>query len=137
VAFRHVELYSNQPASNGGYQPLETLTKSEAELGEKYESSKYVGSEASQSGGITFPFVDIGNKVIVVGAGYSPALLSGLSRAQIASDLDDPSNPVTQAIIANANYLTAGICAVTGAQPSSVCTSKGVTEAAKAMKLSL
>ncbi len=138
LAFKHAELYTNQPAANGnGYQPLEKLTSAEAALAQKYESSKYVGAAASTSGGITFPFVDIGNKIVVVGAGYSPSLLTGLSRAQIASDLHDASNPVTQAIIANANYLSAGMCAATGGQPGSVCTSKGVTEAAKALKLQI
>ena len=138
LVFKHAELYTNQLAASGnGYQPLDKITSAEGALAQKYESSKYVGAAASTSGGITFPFVDIGNKMVAVGAGYSPSLLTGLSRAQIASDLHDPTNPVTQAIIANANYLSAGICAATGGQPGSVCTSKGVTEAAKALKLQI
>jgi hypothetical protein len=42
---------------------------------------------------------------------------------------------VTQAIIASANYLSAGTCAIDGQQPASVCTSKGVTAASKSLKL--
>ncbi len=55
---------------------------------------------------------------------------------EIAAGLSDPKNPVTQAIIASANYLVAGTCSITKQQPASVCTSKGVMAAAKALKLS-
>ena len=42
---------------------------------------------------------------------------------------------MTQAIVATANYITAGICASTKNQPTNVCQSSGVQAAAKALKL--
>ena len=62
--------------------------------------------------------------------------MNGLTREQIASGLSDPTNPVTQAIVATSNYISASICKITGGQPANVCTSKGVQAAAKAMKIS-
>jgi hypothetical protein len=43
---------------------------------------------------------------------------------------------VTQAIVASANYITAGICAASKGAPASVCSSPGVEAATKALKLS-
>jgi hypothetical protein len=76
----------------------------------------------------TLPFIDIGNRVLVEGAdiGFSPGTLQGVSMAQIASDLSDPTNPVAQAIVGAANELTAAICATTDQRPASVCRSSGV-----------
>jgi hypothetical protein len=48
-------------------------------------------------------------------------VLQGLSWSQIASDLSDPNSNVTQAIVGNANILTAAICTATNNQPQSVC----------------
>lgn len=129
VAFKGVERYNDK------YQPLEKPTPAEVALVSKYDTGKYISSLSSTTSSGSIPFVDIGNAVLVAGASYSPAVLTGLTRGQIASNLHNPNNPVTQAIIATANYLTAGICSTTGGQPASVCTSKGVTAAAKAMKL--
>jgi hypothetical protein len=44
-----------------------------------------------------------------------------MSWAQIAATLTDPTSKVAQPIIGNANWLTAGICKLTGDQPGSVC----------------
>ena len=38
--------------------------------------------------------------------------------------------------MASANYLTAAVCAIDNNQPSTVCSSKGVMAASKALKLS-
>lgn len=139
LAFKHVESQSNQLAANGTtYKTLETPTAAELNLVKKYDTGKYITAlRSSNSAGGSIPFINIGNKMLVSGANYSPAILSGLSRAQIASDLHNPNNPVTQAIITTSNYLSAGICASNGSKPASVCTSKGVTDAAKALKLKL
>jgi NAD(P)H-hydrate repair Nnr-like enzyme with NAD(P)H-hydrate epimerase domain len=61
--------------------------------------------------------------------------LTGLTRSAIATGLSDPTSPVTDAIIASANYQTAAICSLTKDLPSNVCTSSGVKAAAKVMKL--
>jgi len=127
LALKTVEYYSNQPAPGGGYDPLEPLDKTESNLVTKYDSTKYFPSTTGGS----FPFINIGNKALVAGASYSPAILQGLSRNDIASGLSDPTNPVTQAIVSTSNYLSAATCHTNGMQPSSVCQSKGVTEAAK------
>jgi hypothetical protein len=62
-----------------------------------------------------------------------------LSQSTIAAALghaDQSDQPVGRAIVASANYLTAGICAVTGQLPTAVCTSKGVRAADQALDLS-
>jgi 6,7-dimethyl-8-ribityllumazine synthase len=74
--------------------------------------------------------------VLFSGATYSPQLLAGLTQAEIASHLTDPTNSVTQAVIGTANIVSASVCAGTKQQPAAVCTSKGVQAAAKALKLS-
>jgi hypothetical protein len=137
VAFQHVEAYTNKPSSSGSYTALQKPTKAQLRLVDKYDTTKYISSLSSSSQDGSIPFIDFGNKVLQAGASYSPSILAGLTRSQIAADLHNPKNPVSQAIIATANYLSAAVCATDGGQPSSVCTSKGVTEAAKAMKLSI
>ena len=64
-----------------------------------------------------------------MGSSFSPSVLDGLSQSQIAADLAFPTNPVTQAILASANEITAGICTVTGERPAAVCSARGVAAA--------
>jgi hypothetical protein len=135
LTFSGVEQYSTVPTSNG-YANLQDPTKAEQAILEKYSSSKYLGAGASSSGGISFPFVNIGNVLLFSGASYTPGILQGQSWSQIAGNLTDASNPATQAIVATANYMSAGICASTKGNPGSVCKSPGVVAAAKALKLS-
>ena len=54
----------------------------------------------------------------------------------LTSGLTDAKNPIAQVIVAGANYFSASVCDIDGQMPASVCTSKGVTAAAKALKLS-
>ena len=82
-----------------------------------------------------FPFINLGNETFVIGAPWDPINLAGLSRSEIASSLSDPTSVTTQAIVALANYLSAGICSMTKGDPGSVCQSSGVQAAAKALKL--
>jgi hypothetical protein len=118
---------------------LRTPTTSEQKLVTKYDVAKYTGGSSTASGSI--PFIDVGNKVLTGGASYVPSALSPgttpLTWADIAGGLNDPSNPVTKAIISTANYLSASVCSIDGGKPASVCKGKGVTEAAKAMGLKL
>jgi thiol-disulfide isomerase/thioredoxin len=82
-----------------------------------------------------FPFLTIGNKYVAGIPGWlDPQLLQGLSRSQIAETLTQPTNPLGSAVDADANYLTAAICSVDGMQPSSVCSSSGVTKALAQLK---
>ena len=132
--FKPDEYLSNQVDAAGNWTVLQKPTPAELALVEKYDSSTYFPDTLSE-GESGFPFIDFGNKILEDFI-FSPAILASLSRSEIASGLTDPKNPITQAIIASANYLSASVCSIDGQQPASVCTSSGVTAAAKAMKLS-
>jgi hypothetical protein len=135
ITFSGIEQYSNVPTATAGvYTTLQNPTSEELAVLTKYSSSKF-NPNATTSGGISFPFIDIGNVALFSGASFSPAVLANLSWTDIAGGLSDPTNPATQAIVATANYMTAAICASTKGAPASVCTSPGVQAAAKALKL--
>jgi thiol-disulfide isomerase/thioredoxin len=70
--------------------------------------------------GDSYPFIDIGNRVIAAST-YSPQVLQGLTWSQIAADLHNPSSPVAKGAVGSANLFTAAICSITGNQPGSVC----------------
>jgi hypothetical protein len=134
VALHAVERYSSVPDPATGYwRILEPLSATDRALLSTYDQPRYL--PGVPPGGLSVPFVDIGNKVFVPSAGYSPSILQGLTRRQIAGGLTDPSNPVTRAILSTANYLSASICSVDGQQPMAVCTSRGVSAAAQALHL--
>ena len=119
LTFTPVENLSNIPdPSTGGYTTLETPTPAQQALVAKFDAPPYVPPDFS--GGI--PFIDFGNKYAIFGASYSPGLLAGLSWSQIAADLSNPNSPVAIGIDGTANYITAAICAMTGNQPASACT---------------
>jgi hypothetical protein len=121
VALRTREYFGTQKLPNGHYAVLQRLTPAETSLYNSYTSSRYFPADP---GG--FPFVDFGDRVVVSSSSYDPYVLHGLSREQIATDLSDPTNPVTQDIIATANYLSAATCLMDGDRPTAVCQSPGV-----------
>jgi thiol-disulfide isomerase/thioredoxin len=98
---------------------LQTPTKAQNALLDKYDAPPYVST--SDSGSI--PFVDFGNRYLIIGASYSPQTLSGLTWSKIATDIQTPDNAVAKAIDGTANYITAGLCKLTGDAPANVCTS--------------
>jgi thiol-disulfide isomerase/thioredoxin len=113
LTFTPVETQTNIPdKANGFYTPLQTLTPAQQALLNKYDA-------ASQG---AIPFIDFGNKYMISGASYSPAVLAGLSWSKIAADLHDPNTAVAKAVNGTANYITAAICKMTGNQPASACT---------------
>jgi Domain of unknown function (DUF929) len=113
VNFTPVELNTNIPdKTTGFYTTLQTPTAAQQALLNKYD--------AANQGAI--PFIDYGNKFLSVGASYNPALLSGLTWAQIASDLHNPTSPVAKSVLGVANYATAAVCVLTHDQPASACT---------------
>ncbi|HZM53456.1 MAG TPA: DUF929 family protein, partial [Acidimicrobiales bacterium] len=133
LAFSGVEAVSNVPTASY-YTTLEKPSKEEQKILATYDTPQYIpGATAGQVG---FPFININNLALISGPSYSPGSLAGLSWTDIAGGLNDPANPVTQAIVATANYMSAAICAGTKGQPGSVCSSPGVQAAAKALKLS-
>jgi hypothetical protein len=78
-----------------------------------------------------FPFIDVANRFIgVLPTWDDPSALAGRSRAEIAAAVRNPASSIGATIDAVANYLTAGICAVDGGKPGSVCGSSGVRAAA-------
>ncbi len=112
LTFTPVELYTNIPdPSNGAYTTLQTPTSAQVALIDKYDGPGDI------------PFIDFGNKYVIVGASYDPGVLAGLTWSQIAADLHNPDSPVAKAVLGTANYITAAICSLTGDQPASACTS--------------
>jgi thiol-disulfide isomerase/thioredoxin len=118
LTFTSVEMQTNIPdASNGSYTTLQTPTAAQNTLIDKLDAAPYT----TEAGAI--PFIDFGGKDLIIGASYTPQVLSGLSWSTIATDLSNPSSPVAQAVDGTANYITAAICKMTGNQPASACTS--------------
>jgi Domain of unknown function (DUF929) len=126
LALQTNEHYSDQNLTGASYSVLQVPTSSQAKLVRAFTKAP-----------ASFPLVDVGNRYVVTGqSSYSPTILSGLSFSQIGDDLDQPSDPVTQAILASANYLSATVCEITSQRPLSVCASKAVVAAGKKMDLS-
>jgi hypothetical protein len=115
VDLQTVERYSALNPTGASYMSLQKPTPRQAASVAVYDTST-----------TTFPLLDIANHYVLVGASYSPAVLGGLSQAQIAADLAIPASPVTQTIVASANEITAAICTVTGQRPAAVCSAHGV-----------
>ena len=95
VSFTGVEQTTNQPNSSGtGYTPLDTLSKADAAIVNKFDAPPYVSKSSSGS----IPFVNFGGMWLVSGASYDPAVLKGLTHAQIAAAMHDPTSDVAKAI---------------------------------------
>ncbi len=100
-----VTLRTTELADNVGH-PLQAQTPLDTRLIDTYDVPPYVNS-ADQSGAV--PFLDIGNRYILAGAQYNPQVLAGLSAAQIAGQLRNPSSPVAKAIDGSAKVIIAAI----------------------------
>ena len=127
LTFSGVETQSNKQVG-GQYAPLDKLSAADQRTFDTYNKPPFI---ANSTGGI--PFIDIGGQYVSSGASFSPDLLKGKTRAQIATAIGDPSSTIGKAVVGNANVLTAAICKVTGNQPSNVCTSAGVKAGAAAL----
>jgi thiol-disulfide isomerase/thioredoxin len=114
IDFSHTELLDRNQNT------LETPTSQVESIFTKYDTPPYT----TQAQG--FPFVDIGGLYVLYSTSYDPALLKGLTWDQIANKLKDPNDPVTKAIVGNANIMTAATCIATGDQPASVCSSSTI-----------
>ena len=98
-------LRTTELADNAG-RPLQPQTALDTRLIDAFDVPPYVNS-ADQSGAV--PFLDIANKYVLAGAQYNPQVLAGLSAAQIASQLSNPSSPVARAIDGSAQVIVAAI----------------------------
>ncbi len=115
VDFAPVEVNGNALASSGdSYVPLQQMSADQQKNFEQYNSA---GS---------FPYVNMGNQYIGIGASYDPTILLDSSQKPyswqiIASSLSNTKSQIAQGILGTANYLTAGICGLTNQQPANVC----------------
>jgi hypothetical protein len=98
-------LRTTELTDNAGHQ-LQPLSALGRQLIDRYDVPPYVNS-ADQSGAV--PFLDIGNRYVLAGAQYDPQVLAGLSAAQIAAQLRNPSSPVAQAIDGSAKAIITAI----------------------------
>jgi len=122
--FQPVEWYSTIPtARQGVYKTLQVPTNAQMALFTKYDAPPYVQSSSAAG---SFPFMDIGNKYLVIGAQYVPSNLANLTWTQIASEIRDASSPVAKEIDGTANSITAAICKVVPNAPAAVCNSSAV-----------
>jgi hypothetical protein len=128
LSFTGVETTTNQP-SNGGYEPLDTLTPADDKVFATYNKPPYVSGQ-----GGSIPFVDLGGSFVSSGASFTPQLLAGKTHEQIAAALSDPSSAVAKAVDGAANSYTAALCTLTRGKPGSVCGSSGVKAAAGTIK---
>jgi hypothetical protein len=117
LALQTVELYGNRPV-NGSYPPLQRPTAQQNALIQKYDPKG------------TIPFIYMGS-YLQTDASYNPQILSGMSMQQVAHAMRDTNTDQSIAILGTANQITAALCAQTGGQPANVCSTPGVTAAAK------
>jgi hypothetical protein len=123
VMFTGVEMQTNKPAAGGGYTRLQEPTAEERGLLDQFDRAPYTTSPGA------IPFIDVGNRFVVIGASFGPGLLQGLSMVQIAGELANPSSDVGRAVLGSANLLTAAICEATGDLPATVCSSPAAVQA--------
>ncbi|HEY2508392.1 MAG TPA: DUF929 family protein [Streptosporangiaceae bacterium] len=121
IDFQPVEWYSDKAVS-GGYSVLQTPNSAQSALFTKYDAAPYI--QAADKG--SFPFLDIGNQYLAIGAQYIPSNLAKLSWAQVASDIRNPNSTVAKDVDGAANSITAGICKIAKNAPASVCNSAAV-----------
>lgn len=125
INFVPVEVKGNEPDPSGqSYVDLQRLSAEQQQIFTKYNASQ------------SFPFVDIGNQYVAVGASYDPTILldSSLNSWQnIANALSDPHSTASKAILGTANYMTAAICNLTNQQPGSVCASPTIQGIARTL----
>ncbi len=100
--------------------PLQNTTAAQQALWTKYDPPPT---------GPGFPFIDFGNQYIIKLPNYDPGVLAGMTWAQVAAALHDPSSPAAQGADGAANLITAAICKMTKGQPGNVCTAPGVVKA--------
>ena len=117
LGLQTVELYGNRPVG-GSYPRLETPTAQQDALIHKYDPKG------------TIPFIYLGS-YLQTDASYNPQILAGMTMPQVATAMRDTNTDQSIAILGTANQITAALCAQTGGQPGNVCSTPGVTAAAK------
>ncbi|MGH7668461.1 MAG: DUF929 family protein [Gemmatimonadaceae bacterium] len=128
IDFQSVELQGAEPIG-GRYPTLETPTPDQERLLRTYDGPPYM--DKASAGGI--PFMLVGGRYMWSGSPFNPGLLAGQTHAELAAALPTASGSAAQAILANANEITAAICAVDGHQPAAVCSGAPIPQAVKAL----
>jgi hypothetical protein len=109
------------------FTPVENETVSHAPLQNTTSAQQATWVKYSPPNQLGYPFIDFGNKFLINGPQFDPAVLAGLTWAQVAQQMRDPSSKVAQGVLGAANYITAAICKITGNAPASVCSAPAVT----------
>jgi len=120
VSFVPVEETTNYRVGNSASQSVPYVTLQTPSAAEQAVLDTYDPGD----GGNPIPFIDVGGTYVQIAnlAPYGPQQLAGMTWAQVAAALRDPSSAVAQSLDGSANYLTAEICTLTGNQPASACT---------------
>ena len=109
LKFTSVETYTNKPSGNY-YGKLETPSANQQAIW-----------TAAQGSNLTFPFIDMGGKLLLTTSQYPSSILEGKSFNDVLSSVGDNSNTVGADIDASAAVLTRYFCGLTNSQPSDVC----------------
>lgn len=138
VTFVAVEAYGQSPSDvvPAGFPVLHPPSAAVLTLLRRYDSPG--PGQANGADAAVLPFIDVGNRVLFVGAGigFSPGVLRGDSMTQVAASMADPANPEGRAVIGAADAIAAAICAATGGKPALVCSSPGVRAGAVRLGIS-
>ncbi|MGH3276416.1 MAG: DUF929 family protein [Streptosporangiaceae bacterium] len=109
------------------FTPVENETISHAPLQSTTAAQQAIWVKYSPPNQLGYPFIDFGNKYLINGPIFDPAVLAGLSWQQVSQQMRDPSSKVAQGVLGAANYITAIICKITSNAPASVCSAPAVT----------
>mgnify|MGYP003589785073 CR=1 FL=1 len=127
VTFRKATFSSDTVAFTG----VETSDRMGQPLDKPTAEDTAIFQQYAPGGGIPFIYYGSG---FANSAPYDGAFLAGKKAEDIAAQLQDPNSETSKAVLGGANVMTAQICKETGGKPATVCTSAGVTAAAKTLK---
>ena len=118
LVFLGDEMFNNHGPSAAGYPALQAPDALETMLLSKYDTPPYV--PAGDSGGI--PFIYLAGRFVLIGPQWLTSQLSRVSWAEAASTLTSGTSALSKQAEAAAGFLVGDICAITRAEPASVCT---------------
>src|SRR5262249_10181130 len=110
LAFQGVELQDRDR------RPLQQMTDAQAHVVSAYDRRPYVDADAG-----AIPFLDVGGRFLLTGAQYDPRVLGAQNQHDIATALNRSQTAQAKGVVGAANYLTAGLCTLTGNRPEETC----------------
>jgi uncharacterized protein DUF929 len=122
----YIDLVAVETIDADGH-PLATLSPADQKVVDTYDVPPYVPESARGA----LPWLDVANRYVMAGSGYPPQVLQNLNWAQIDEKLGNAKDPVTEAVVGNANWITAAICRVTGMSPEAVCQTQAIGQLAQ------